>query len=150
MENPYRMPETAAEVAEVLPDDARQYGGIRRLPYWVSMFLTVVFRQIMLALLVGWLSYDAAGFISSLAWYAVMLVPIYYRLKNIGSAPWYALFLFIPLLNLLLLIRCAMVPEGYAHTKKLDRAGYIMAILVLVALAAAAVVAFYSLGLAFA
>jgi uncharacterized membrane protein YhaH (DUF805 family) len=58
----------------------------------------------------------------------LLLIPLSYmltayRLKNIGDNPWCCLLMLIPIVNLILQIRCFLFQEGYADTKRLDAAG---------------------------
>lgn len=93
----------------------RQYGGIGRLGYAGLLFL----------------SFFGVGFISGMlnsGGPVLLLIPLFYmltayRLKNIGDNPWCCLLMLIPIVNLILQIRCLLFQEGYADTKRLDAAG---------------------------
>lgn len=50
----------------------------------------------------------------------VSLIPVYYRLKNIGMNPWGCRLMLVGLVNLLVAIRCFVLQEGYVDTKKHD------------------------------
>jgi uncharacterized membrane protein YhaH (DUF805 family) len=95
-----------------------EYGGIGRLTYvglWVVfMFCTTFIRTLE--------STDQTPrivlfLILTLAW----MIPTVLRLRNVGKSGWWALLSFIPIANLYIGFLCLLAPEGYAHTKKLDR-----------------------------
>ena len=49
------------------------------------------------------------------------------RLRNMGFSPWMALLALIPVVEFVVTIPCLCAPAGYAHTKKLDTTGKIIA-----------------------
>jgi hypothetical protein len=51
------------------------------------------------------------------------------RLLNLGMSRWWFIANFIPVLNLWLGYRCFACPAGYAHHKKMDAPGIVLAIL---------------------
>ena len=58
------------------------------------------------------------------------------RLQNIGSSKWWSLLIFVPLVNLVLFVRCIAMPKGFRHTGQLDMAakvmtGFVLAIILL-------------------
>lgn len=146
VDNPYAAP-TSDTLA--LPGDLEQrtYGGIGRLAFFgVSFLLSFVNNLASRAILGAGIS--EAGFWALVALsIGLGLVPIVLRLKNIGYSPWWCLLAFIPLINLLLLIRCIVCPEGYADHKKLDTIGKILtaiAIILFLAFVALLTTAFLS------
>lgn len=48
------------------------------------------------------------------------------RTRNIGMHPAKSLLIFVPIANLILLIRCLAYQEGYEDTRRLDRAGKVI------------------------
>jgi hypothetical protein len=74
-----------------------------------------------------------------------LLVLIHFSLKrlvNLGMSRWWSLAVFVPVLNLWLGHRCLACPTGYAHHKKMDGAGIMLAIVYwLLVLAGAAILA---------
>jgi uncharacterized membrane protein YhaH (DUF805 family) len=64
---------------------------------------------------------------------AVILFLVLMRLTNVGMSRWWALMLAIPILNLWVGFRCLVCPAGYAHHRKLDRAGRAIALAVVLA-----------------
>ena len=125
MENPYVAPETTSEI---IP--RTEYGGIGRLAYFGAGFGLNILQNILQVVAVQ------AG--SEIAVFPIIgvavighLVLAAYRLKNIGSSPWWCLGLLVPLLNIFIGFRCLICPEGYADTKKLDTAGKIIAGIIL-------------------
>jgi hypothetical protein len=63
---------------------------------------------------------------------AVLIYLILMRLVNLGMSRGWALVLAIPVLNLWVAFRCLLCPSGYAHHRKLDRAGIAIALAVVV------------------
>lgn len=125
MDNPYSPPEAPVHVASaVVP--TRHYGGLRRLPYLALAIGLAVLQNVLLLLpamngrpeAVLW----GIIIVSSL----LALVPVYYRLKNIGMNPWWCLGALVPIVNIFVGFRCLLCQEGYVETRKLDRAGKIM------------------------
>jgi hypothetical protein len=45
------------------------------------------------------------------------IIPSYYRLKNIGMNPWWCLLCLIPLANLFIYVRCAILKENSANAR---------------------------------
>ena len=98
-----------------------EYPGLRRLPY----FLYSVGVNIVYALVVGGM---AAMEVTSIAptmvvLVAVLAVSIYLlvkRLQNLGSSPWWAAAIFVPLLNIWIGLKTLAFPEGYDDHKTLD------------------------------
>ena len=104
----------------------KQYGGIGRLAFFLS-FLGV-------ALLIGVIEVSVArsgrpagipiyGFVSLLPFTAII-----YRLKNIGQSPWWSLLCFVPLVNLVVVLPCFVLPRGYEDTKVLDTVGKLISL----------------------
>ena len=126
MENPYQSPETSSQIEEAFDAGAREYEGIRRLPYF-CVVLGLGFVQFMVIGGILFVVGGSSGIEAVLALFAILLLfPVHARLKNIGSNPTWCFLVFIPFLNLLLLLRCQICPEGYADTGKLDTEGKVM------------------------
>lgn len=63
----------------------------------------------------------------------------YYRLKNIGTNPWWCLLNAVPLVSFLLMARCVIFPKGYADTQSMDKPATIMIAIVFATFVIAAV-----------
>jgi hypothetical protein len=72
------------------------------------------------------ISQRGAGLVGFVAFFVIILVLLYYRVKNIGLSSWTWCLAFIPLINILFLAYCLIVPEGYADTRKLDGRAYLL------------------------
>jgi uncharacterized membrane protein YhaH (DUF805 family) len=48
------------------------------------------------------------------------------RLHNIGVSGWWSLLLLVPIVNILLTVRCSIFPEGYADHRQLDFAARVI------------------------
>lgn len=121
-ENPFAAPQFADEPAG--PVSERSYGGITRLPY----FLILVAGSFAAGVVVGVLD-DRAGFndnVSEVAVLAVNMLVCLPRLRNLGYSGWWAMAWLVPVLNLLVALRCLAAPEGYADHGTLDTAGTII------------------------
>jgi uncharacterized membrane protein YhaH (DUF805 family) len=105
--------------------DQQDYCGIGRLGYFLGSMLCAG---------VGGYSFISSGghnsalFVVFLA-LIVQTALVFQRLINIGWNGWLALIGFIPLVGLWVSIPAAIFPEGYANTRKLDRTGRILLIL---------------------
>jgi len=107
---------------------AKQYGGIRRLPY-----LAIVLSFAIIDRAFG---YEIYSNTTITLWFVgwcllISLVAVHYRLKNIGYNPDLCFLILVPIVNLFLGIRCLVLQEGYEDTKKLDTAGKILTYIVL-------------------
>jgi uncharacterized membrane protein YhaH (DUF805 family) len=114
------------------PPSLREYGGIPRHSYIIySMAISVLWMIVSLrpqSLAPAWL-------VDVLGLGAVFCVTVT-RLRNLGMSGWWSLGLLIPIVNILLGVRCTAFPEGYADHRKLDLAarvilGCILALLVI-------------------
>lgn len=118
MNNPYASPQQPVVVADAALSLPRQYGGIGRLSFlglWIGLTLVNV-------LIVLFAPSDLAGLLGPVVGIAAFALT-YFQLVNIGMNPWWCLALVVPILNLLLFIRCLVMPEGYADTKEFDAVG---------------------------
>ena len=103
-----------------------KYGGIRRTGYFLGILGISVFNTVAYATAVA-----ANEPIMANIGMIITLVPSFFlvvsRLHNIGRSGWWSLLILIPIANLFVGIPCAIFPEGYQDTKKLDTAGKIIA-----------------------
>ncbi len=135
--NPFAAPDSFGDIsAQTAP--TRQYGGIRRLPYFGYGFLLNIGVQVIQSIAIA---ADARGVV-------LLTIPIsligamalaYQRCLNIGMNPWWCLGLIVPILNIFVGLRCIAYPEGYEDHKTLDTAakvilGIFVAVIVLVIL----------------
>lgn len=131
MSNPYEAPQAPAFAGSTsLPE---HYGGIGRLAYF-GISLALIIMHVVASAVVLSLESMAAGIVAlgDLAVLAVVsVVSAYYRLKNIGMNPWWCFLVLVPLINLLVMVRCTICQEGYQVTKKLDTAGKVLTFIVL-------------------
>ena len=147
MENPYSPPVSsfAEDATKAMP---QFYGGIRRLPYLGIMIGLAIVQNVLLAAVspdnstgagtqmagrfvqffVPLFPIDStiAGMLVGLLSRVVSLIPVFYRLKNIGMNPWGCLLMLVGLVNLLVAIRCLVLQEGYVDTKKHDTAAKVI------------------------
>ena len=140
MENPYVASEQAAESSWGNPTEAKVYGGIRRLPFVLVIFgfqlVQVVLAWIFVNVLTE-LTYEAVVLFNVVAT-GVQLVGVIVasmlRIKNMGFNFAWGLTILVPLYNLLVILRLLSCQEGYADTRKLDRAGNVIAAIFLLLL----------------
>jgi hypothetical protein len=110
--------------------DTQSYDGIGRLSY---IFLRPLLYLICFIPLTACTHFLEPTFtLIALAILIILFTTLYIRLhclrfKNIGMNPWWTLALIIPIVNLPLYLILNICPAGYAHTKKLDIAGKILA-----------------------
>lgn len=98
-------------------------GSISRGPYLAGQLLV-------------WIAYflvDARGhFAPTIGLVLLIAAPIatiiltVNRLRNIGVSGFWALTIFIPLVNIILHALCLSLPEGYSRTKKIDLTGWLV------------------------
>jgi len=93
---------------------SEQFGGLNRRHFALSVVGVFIILVIASAATNG---SDGQGFLGVL----LLLVPVYYRLKNTGMNPWWCLGSLVPIVNLYIWFRCFLFPEGYSKTKKLDK-----------------------------
>lgn len=122
--NPFAAPSAFGDIAsENRP--MREYGGIRRLPYFGYSFLMNIVLQVV----------QGVGAANQLPILVLGTIPIalvggmalaYQRCKNIGMNPWWCLGMFVPILNIFVGLRCLAYPEGYEDHKTLDGPGKVI------------------------
>lgn len=106
-----------------VPQAVRQYGGIRRLAYWIGLIGILVINQVFIVVTQGNPIAALFGFAIIITLAFVLMVN---RLRNIGMSEWWSLLILVPLGNLFLGVECGIYPEGYSDTKRLDLAGRIL------------------------
>ncbi len=121
--NPYAAPSQESMATEVFPD--RDYGGIGRAAYFGLSFAIGVLNNIVQY------AADKAGatgvvLVTAIIGLVVTIVLAVQRLKNLGYSGWWTIGLIVPILNILVGLRCLAAPEGYADHKTLDTAGKII------------------------
>lgn len=111
--------ESARNSVGAVSASSRSYGGIRRklcfFAIWPLGLLWEIARR-------------DGGIVGFVVVLVVILVLLYYRTQNIGLSSWAWGLALIPPINILFLAYCLIVPEGYADTKKLDGAAYLLMI----------------------
>lgn len=135
MADPYAPPEA--------PALERHYGGIRRLSFigiiigvYLAFFLLSLGSGLALAGVFftgdeGLLHYGALFLLLLVLLFVLTVILVYQRFKNIGRNPWWCLLMLVPVLNLLVVVPCLVLQEGYADTKKLDTGGKVIACIIL-------------------
>ena len=113
-----------------------KYGGIRRTGYFLGILGISILIIVANATAVA-----ANDPIIASSGLLISLVPLFIlvvnRLHNIGTSGWWSLLIIVPFGNIFVGVTCAIYPEGYKDTKKLDTAGKIMAgILIVLAVVA--------------
>ena len=103
----------------------RSYGGIGRLQYFGYSFGIGIVNNILQAIAAA---ADAPIVILILAVLGLVasIVLIVQRLKNMGYSGWWAIGIIVPILNILVGLRCLAAPEGYADHKTLDTSGKVI------------------------
>lgn len=97
---------------------AFQYEGIGRLTY-VGLMIGIFILTSMMQ--VGISSKTSGSGVVTLLSLAVMVVPIVFRLQNIGKSVWWSVLIFIPLANIYIGALCLFAPQGYEQSKQLDK-----------------------------
>jgi uncharacterized membrane protein YhaH (DUF805 family) len=97
--------------------ELREYPGLRRLPYlgW-GLALQVLYFAMALAM-------AESPMLGS--FFLVMMVGgsgylVVQRLRNIGSSPWWAVGMIVPLLNIYVGLKATAFPEGFDDHKQFD------------------------------
>ncbi len=136
--NPYA---ATASTGTAAMSPQRSYGGIGRLAYFGYSFLAGVIYNIALFVVVGAAAAAGGGggapgaagggalllmipvlliYIAALMWIVAQ------RMINTGYSPWWCVGMFVPILNILVAVRCIACPEGYADHGTLDTAGKVI------------------------
>jgi uncharacterized membrane protein YhaH (DUF805 family) len=109
------------------PQSLKRYGGISRLGYFLYSIL------ICEVLMIG-LSRQPDP--AKVFWVDVLCIGATFcitaaRLHNVGVSGWWSLLLLVPIVNILLGVRCSIFPEGYADHRQLDFAAKVILWLIL-------------------
>lgn len=123
MNNPYDAPQ--ADLTPAFRPTLRDYGGIGRLAYVLCIVGLTVLQALVTAATTGGPG-ESLVLPVMLLFAFITLIPVYYRLKNVGMNPWWCLLALIPLANLIIGARCLIFPEGYQDTRQLDTPGKVM------------------------
>jgi uncharacterized membrane protein YhaH (DUF805 family) len=116
--NPFTAPESFGDISGQATL-TREYGGIRRLPYFGYGFLLNVGVQVIQSIAAA---ADAPVVVLLTLPVSIIgaMALAYQRCLNIGMNPWWCLGLIVPLLNIFVGLRCIAYPEGYEDHKTLD------------------------------
>lgn len=121
--NPFEAPEERGYSSAVALD--REYGGIGRLAYFGLSFLVgIVNNLLQFALMMA--EQPAMVLVVILVAIVVSCYIVYLRLQNLGYSGWWVLGFIVPILNILVGLRCLAAPEGYADHKTLDTPGKVI------------------------
>lgn len=125
MSDIYSTPDAELETAADLPGS---YPGLRRLPYFLySVGLNIAY-SVVVAMFAG-LAAESLSVTGILLFVVVIAVSIYLlvkRLQNLGSNPWWAAAMFVPLLNIWIGLKTLAYPEGYDDHRTLDTAAKVI------------------------
>lgn len=143
--NPFQAPSVTEVVGDHIP--GREYGGIRRLQYF-GFSIGLGFANNILQMLMINAGVEGAVILLGVIGFGIGIYLAVLRLQNLGYSGWWALGMFVPLLNILVGLRCLACPEGYADHKTLDTAAKVIIGIFfgLLLLAVAAVVLAVSVG----
>lgn len=114
----------------------RHYGGLRRTQTAAILLGTWMLGALVLFTVANIRGAVPATLILALNVIGILvaLTVILLRLKNIGVRPAVGLLLLIPIGNLVGLLACLAIPEGYAHHRTLDTPGKLLTGLFLAAI----------------
>lgn len=127
------------DLTAALASKQMYWPGVGRLPLWLGLLLfPVLWSQ-----LVWWsgpalVATFGSALMSKLLPFAnivpvaILIYLVLMRLVNVGMSRGWAVVLVIPVLNLWLGFRCLVCPSGYAHHRRLDRAGLAIALALVV------------------
>ena len=133
--NPYSPPRAVEPAGSAMSaydsGVVKEYGGIRRLNFFMRGLLLVVAIFAVMAL--GFASGGEPSPIILLGGFLIFLI-LYIRftlqrIRNIGASGWWILLMLVPLVNNLMSIALLSCPDGYADHKKMDTPGIILAVI---------------------
>jgi GYF domain 2 len=111
--------------------------GVGRLALWLGVLaFPILWRQLLwwsrptLVATFGSASMSKLLPFASIVPTAVLIYLVLMRLVNVGMSRGWTFVLAIPFLNLWVAFRCLICPPGYAHHRKMDRAGVAIALAV--------------------
>lgn len=116
--NPFAAPADRYEAVDVALE-MRDYGGIGRLQYFGYSLLVGIINNV-LQLVAASAELPAAVLVLTALGLIASIVLIVQRLKNLGYSGWWVIGFIVPILNILVGLRCLAAPEGYADHKTLD------------------------------
>jgi len=116
--NPFAAPADRYEAVDVAVE-MRDYGGIGRLQYFGYSVLVGIINNVLQYAAIS-AGVPEAVFVLTLLGLGVSIVLVVQRLKNLGYSGWWAIGFIVPILNILVGLRCLAAPEGYADHKTLD------------------------------
>lgn len=134
--NPYAPPQSQVTVGEANPPANPEYDGIGRLGFVIAYALIVMVGG---SLSTGTGMQGPIMLLSAL----LMLLPVSSRLKNIGRNSAWCVLLFVPIINLFVIVPCLLLPPGHQQHRKLDLAAKIIAGLLLATLVVSLAVVFF-------
>ena len=127
------------DLTAVLATKQLSWPGVGRLPLWLGLLLIpLLWNQLLLWSKPALIATFGSVLMPKLLPYsiivpvAVLIFLVLMRLVNVGMSRWWALMLAIPIVNLWVAYRCLFCPSGYAHHRRQDRPGMIVALAVLV------------------
>ncbi len=127
------------DLTAALASKQMYWPGVGRLSLWLGLLLfPLLWNELLewgkptLAASFGSTLTNKVLPFASLVPVAASIYLILMRLVNVGMSRWWALLLAIPILNLWVGFRCLVCPSGYAHHRKLDRAGVTIALAIVV------------------
>jgi uncharacterized membrane protein YhaH (DUF805 family) len=100
--------------------EQKHYRGIRRLGYFLGMLGAGALCE-MCNMTAS--SQFGVAWVGSLIALVISFILTVNRLRNIGMDEWPAIFIFVPLANIYIGIKCLICQEGYQDVKKLDTTG---------------------------
>ncbi len=106
-----------------VPKPVKQYGGIRRLAYWLGLIGILAMNQVFILTTQGNPIAALFGFTIIIT---LSLILVMKRFRNMGASEWWSFLILVPVANLFVGARCAVCQEGYHDTRKLDMAGQIL------------------------
>ncbi len=132
--DPYTPPKSASP-AELMAKE-NGWPGARRRMFLIMVFVFPILWQLGFGFGAQFLSQQLGKEIMTILTLVAGLVPllvsIYYglaRLANVGMSRWWYLGNLVPILNFWVGYRIFACPAGYAYHKKMDAAGWVLAIL---------------------
>ncbi len=126
LRNPYATPETTDSLGEA--ESKRVYGGIGRLAYFGFTLLAAIVYNVLLIGLGAVIGPQIGVLVIPMliAYFGVLMWIVALRMKNTGYSMWWSLGMLVPILNIVVALRCIACPEGYAHHKTIDTAGKVI------------------------